>query len=106
MIRSYLTLVAIILMVRSIAQTPDARMNAYINSLMSKMTVEEKIGQLNLLTPGWGVPTGSVVSKGVEDKIRKGQVGGLFGVTGPDKVRAAQYRALHYFLFLANTLGR
>lgn len=56
---------------------------------MGKMTLEEKIGQLNLVTPG-GAVTGSVVSKDVDDKIRKGEVGGLFGITGPDKVRQAQ----------------
>jgi beta-glucosidase len=95
MIRSYLTVVAITLVTGAMAQTvSDAKMNGFVNSLMGKMTLEEKIGQLNLLTPGWGVPTGSVVSKGVEDKIRKGQVGGLFGVTGPDKVRQAQDLAM------------
>src|SRR6266508_2888678 len=95
MIRSYLTVVAITLVTGAMAQTAsDVKMNAFVNSLMGKMTLEEKIGQLNLLTPGWGVPTGSVVSKGVEDKIRKGQVGGLFGVTGPDKVRQAQDLAM------------
>lgn len=68
----------------------DAKMNAFITNLMSKMTLEEKIGQLNLVTPG-GAVTGSVVSKDVDDKIRKGAVGGLFGITtGPDKIRQAQ----------------
>ena len=77
------------------AQTStDAKMNAFVSSLMSKMTLEEKIGQLNLVTPGWGVPTGSVVSKGVEDNIRKGRVGGLFGIFGPDRVRQAQNLAV------------
>ena len=61
-----------------------------VEHLLDQMTVEEKIGQLNLLTPGGGVATGSVVSDGVEAKIKAGQVGGLFGVVGPDKVRAAQ----------------
>ena len=70
-------------------QAQDAKMNAFISNLMSKMTLEEKIGQLNLVTPG-GAVTGSVVSKDVDDKIRKGFVGGLFGITGPDKVRQAQ----------------
>ena len=56
---------------------------------MSKMTVDEKIGQLNLVTPG-GAVTGSVVSSDVDNKIRNGQVGGLFGITGPDKIRQAQ----------------
>jgi beta-glucosidase len=92
--RLCLTIIAVTLCCYLPAQTPDAKMNAYITSLMSKMTLEEKIGQLNLVTPGWGVPTGSVVSKGVEDNIRKGRVGGLFGIFGPDKVRQAQDLAM------------
>ena len=67
----------------------DAKMNDFVNKLMSRMTVDEKIGQLNLVTPG-GANTGSVVSKDVDNKIRQGMVGGLFGITGPDKVRQAQ----------------
>ena len=65
------------------------QMNTFITNLMSKMTVEEKIGQLNLVTPG-GAVTGSVVSSDVDNKIRKGQVGGLFGITGPERIRQAQ----------------
>jgi len=67
----------------------DAKMNDYVSKLMSQMTIDEKIGQLNLVTPG-GAMTGSVVSKDVDNKIRMGRVGGLFGITGPDKVRKAQ----------------
>ncbi len=59
-------------------------------ALVAKMTVEEKIGQLNLVTPGGNVPTGAVVSNDVESKIAKGQVGGLFGIMTPGKVRQAQ----------------
>lgn len=61
-----------------------------VEMLLAKMTLEEKIGQLNLLTPGGGVATGSVVSKDVEEKIRAGKVGGIFGVAGPERVRQAQ----------------
>src|SRR5438552_2359566 len=61
----------------------------FINNLMSKMTLDEKIGQLNLVTPG-GAVTGSVVSSDVDNKIRNGQVGGLFGINGPDQIRQAQ----------------
>src|SRR5213083_2735391 len=67
----------------------DEKMNAFVTDLMSKMTIDEKIGQLNLVTPG-GAVTGSVVSQDVDDKIRKGLVGGLFGITGPSTVRQAQ----------------
>jgi beta-glucosidase len=47
----------------------DAKMNKFISDLMSKMTLDEKIGQLNLVTPG-GAVTGSVVSSDVDNKIR------------------------------------
>ena len=65
-----------------------------VEALLRQMTLEEKIGQLNLLTPGGGVATGSVVSENVEAKIKAGQVGGIFGVTGPDRVRMAQELAV------------
>jgi beta-glucosidase len=71
------------------AQVSNNKMNDFINALMKKMTLDEKIGQLNLVTPG-GTVTGAVVSKDVDTKIRNGQVGGLFGITGPDKIRRAQ----------------
>jgi len=61
-----------------------------VEELLSKMTLEEKIGQLNLLTPGGGVATGSVVSEDVEAKIKAGNVGGVFGVSSPERVRQAQ----------------
>ena len=58
----------------------DIKMYNFVTALMKKMTLEQKIGQLNLLTPGGGVATGAVVSKDVESKIKAGNVGGLFGV--------------------------
>jgi beta-glucosidase len=61
---------------------------------MSEMTIEEKIGQLNLITPGGGIPTGSVVSTDVEAKVKAGNVGGIFGIYGPDKLRQAQQMAV------------
>ncbi|MEP6464748.1 MAG: beta-glucosidase BglX [Parafilimonas sp.] len=67
----------------------DVKMDAYIKNLMSKMTLDEKIGQLNLVTPG-GAVTGSVVSTDVDSKIRNGNVGGIFGINGPDQIRQAQ----------------
>src|SRR5450631_346049 len=73
----------------SLIRAQDAKMNDFINKLMAKMTIDEKIGQLNLVIPG-GAVTGTVVSKDVDNKIRAGKVGGLFGITGPDKVRQAQ----------------
>jgi beta-glucosidase len=65
-----------------------------VEALLDQMTLDEKIGQLNLLTPGGGIATGSVVSENVETRIKAGQVGGLFGLAGPDRVRIAQEMAV------------
>lgn len=72
------------------AQQKEAKMNSFITDLMKKMTLDEKIGQLNLLTPGGGILTGSVVNPDVEAKIKSGKVGGLFGIIGVDKIKKAQ----------------
>lgn len=68
----------------------DPAMDKYIEELMAKMTIEEKIGQLNLITPGGGIPTGEAVSTDVEAKVKAGNVGGIFGVSGPELVEKAQ----------------
>lgn len=63
-------------------------------ALLAKMTLQEKIGQLNLIIPGGAAVTGSVVSTDVESKIRQGKVGGLFGITTPEKIRKVQEMAV------------
>lgn len=65
-------------------------MNSTLQRLMSQMTIDEKIGQLNLVTPGGFTNTGAVVSKDVEEKIRQGKVGGMFGIHGAAAVRTPQ----------------
>ena len=67
----------------------DAKMNAFVTNLMSKMTLDEKIGQLNLVTMGRAI-TGSVVNNGVEERIKKGEIGGVFGVYGTEYVSKIQ----------------
>ena len=64
-------------------------MDTFVDNLMSKMTLDEKIGQLNLVTVGRAT-TGSVVNKGVEEKIKKGDIGGVFGIYGAEDVAKIQ----------------
>lgn len=64
-------------------------MNAFVKNLMAKMTLDEKIGQLNLVTGGFAV-TGTSVNKDIEEKIVAGKVGGVFGVYGAEKVKDVQ----------------
>lgn len=67
--------------------------SVFVEDLLSQMTIDERIGQLNLLTPG-GAVTGAVVSTDVEKKIMEGQVGGIFGVRGAEKVHRVQKIAI------------
>jgi beta-glucosidase len=78
------------------AQPPadDAKMSAFIDGLMSRMTLEEKIGQLNLLSVGFDV-TGPQLSKDVELEIRKGLVGGVFNTYTPMAMRKLQSLAVN-----------
>jgi len=69
-------------------------MDRFITALMAKMTVDEKIGQLNLVTGGEAT-TGDAVSSDVELKIKKGQVGGIFSLTTPARIRKAQQIAVN-----------
>ena len=70
-------------------KSSDAKMDAFVKTLMSKMTLQEKIGQLNLVTGGQST-TGSVVNKNIEEKIKQGNVGGIFGVWGTNYIKKAQ----------------
>lgn len=71
----------------------NQKMDRFIDQLMAKMTIEEKIGQLNLVTGGEAT-TGTTVSTGVEAKIRNGQIGGIFSMSTPAKIRKTQEIAI------------
>jgi beta-glucosidase len=73
--------------------TAEREMDAFIDSLLSEMTLEEKIGQLNLVSIGFDV-TGPVVSDNVEEKIKRGLVGGVFNTYTPQAVRKLQEMAV------------
>lgn len=64
-------------------------MDRFLDGLMGKMTLEEKIGQLNLPVTG-DIVTGQAQSSDVAARIRAGEVGGLFNLKGVDKIREVQ----------------
>ena len=67
----------------------NAKMHAFITSLMSKMTLEEKIGQLNLPSAG-EFTTGTATNSDIGNNVKKGNVGGLFNIKGVEKIKAIQ----------------
>lgn len=61
----------------------------FVNELMAKMTLEEKIGQLNL--PGSDdFTTGQAKNSNIAQKIREGKVGGLFNIKSLQKIKDVQ----------------
>lgn len=70
-------------------KTKDPKMESFINNLMNKMTLEEKIGQLNLPSEG-DIITGLGKNSNISGKIKKGQVGGMFNIKGVDKIKEIQ----------------
>ena len=65
-----------------------------VDELMSRMTLEEKLGQLNCLVAPRGAVTGEQQSTGVADKVRSGAVGSLFGRHDRDELMAWQKMAV------------
>jgi len=67
----------------------DPAMDRFITDLMAKMTINEKIGQLNLPSSGDFV-TGEAKNSDIGKKVEEGRVGGLFNIKGVAKIRDIQ----------------
>jgi beta-glucosidase len=61
----------------------------FVAELMANMTVDEKIGQLNLPTSG-DITTGAANSSDVAKNIEEGKVGGLFNIKSAQKIKEVQ----------------
>ncbi len=71
----------------------NAKMKVFVDALMKKMTLEEKLGQLNL--PGAGdITTGQASSSDIAKKIEQGKVGGLFNIKSVAKIKEVQRLAV------------
>lgn len=64
-------------------------MNEFVDDLMAKMTLEEKIGQLNLM-PGTDLTTGAKTNSPLVELVEKGMLGAVLNTKGASKVRALQ----------------
>ncbi|MCX6239832.1 MAG: beta-glucosidase BglX [Bacteroidia bacterium] len=87
-------MLTLILFTPSYAQKgSDQKMDQFINNLMSKMTLNEKTGQMNLPAAG-DITTGQAASSDIGKKIREGKVGGLFNIKSVSKIRTIQKLAV------------
>ncbi len=78
----------------------------FVNELLSKMTLDEKIGQLNQYNGDWGA-TGKITPDGdKETQIKNGMVGSMLNVMGVDKTRKLQELALQSRLHIPLIFGQ
>jgi beta-glucosidase len=90
-----LLLTAVVLNTVVFAQTnKDATMRQFVKNLMTKMTLEEKLGQLNLPASSDFV-TGAVSSTDIADKVKAGKVGGVFNIRSVVKIKELQQFAVN-----------
>jgi beta-glucosidase len=68
---------------------PEPEATPRIDALLEAMTLEEKIGQMTLVSAGWAV-TGPQVSGDYMTALRAGRVGGISNLWGPEQTREVQ----------------
>jgi beta-glucosidase len=95
--KTYFFPIAVLLLVTlQLSAQSDSRMKTFLDNLMSQMTLEEKIGQLNL--PVSNTFVAGEVKAGqmspMDQRIAKGEIGGLFGMKGAALIRAKQQVAV------------
>jgi beta-glucosidase len=72
----------------------DVKRQKFVNELLAKMTLEEKLGQLNLPASSDFV-TGAVSSSDIAQKVKDGKVGGVFNIRSVTKIKELQEFAVN-----------
>ena len=78
---------------QQITNQASPEMEQFVNDLMSKMTLEEKLGQLNQQVAG-KINTGSPQDTEIGQALVNGEIGSVFNVIGIDQVRELQQVAV------------
>jgi beta-glucosidase len=92
--KQLLFIVAILICSVAMSQTnKDAKKQQFVKDLLAKMTLEEKLGQLNLPASSDFV-TGAVSSSDIAQKVKDGKVGGVFNIRSVTKIKELQEYAV------------
>ena len=85
--------VGALMLVTGPSATAEDKKPDFISQLMAKMTVEEKLGQLNLL-PGTSATTGELKNSPLMQLVAQGKLGTILNQTGVDGIRQLQDAAV------------
>ena len=85
------TLVVAMLTISPAMATKIKPMKEFVDELMAKMTLQEKIGQLNLMVAG-DITTGGALNTQVGGDIAAGNMGGVFNIKASTRSSIARHR--------------
>ena len=88
------SIITTLLMLCSLVSGAQQTMDEFISELMAKMTVDEKVGQLNLL-PAGNITTGIRKDSPILDLISQGKLGAILNMKGFDNIRQLQEAAVN-----------
>ena len=88
------SIITTLLMLCSLVSGAQQTMDEFISQLMAKMTVDEKVGQLNLL-PAGNITTGIRKDSPILDLISQGKLGAILNMKGFDNIRQLQEAAVN-----------
>lgn len=94
--KTLLTIAALLSLGATMAQKPKAgeSKETYLQNLLNKMTLDEKLGQLTLFTSDMA-STGPVMRDNYQLDIKSGKCGNIFNAYGPQYTRKLQSLAMH-----------
>ncbi len=85
----YLALAVVLFSCSKTNEPTQSTIDQRVDSVLSQLTLDEKIGQLNLPSAG-AFTTGEAESSDIAKKIEQGQVGGLFNIKTAASIREVQ----------------
>ena len=86
-------IVSLISSTTTMAQKSTTDMNSFVDNLLNQMTLDEKIGQLNLIA-GDNIITGQLQTSDLALKVKSGLAGGIFNLKGMESIKAMQEMAV------------
>lgn len=87
-------LISLALIISGVSAQKPGKKEAFIDSLMNKMTIEEKIGQLTLFTSGW-TTTGPTLKDDYKKDVISGRCGNIFNAHTVEYNRELQEMAVN-----------
>lgn len=89
----YYTILIFLVAACGTKKSQQSSLDARVDSVLHLMTLDEKIGQMNLPSAG-AFKTGTIESSDIAKKIEQGKVGGLFNIKGVAAIREMQQIAV------------